>query len=102
MLRPLPPIGWNENMPVPVLPLNCRNVLHRISGEHELTTTPESPLANRVTCFLALYEKFFVAHNWLARMIEIAVPDIGLIVRHPNHQACGLDRPLRHSRRGRP
>lgn len=49
-------------------------------------TAAESALAYRVSSLLAVPEELFVRHNRPIRMIDLAMSDISLVVRNPDHE----------------
>src|ERR1019366_5428438 len=66
------------------------------AGRAPSATTAEPSLAHSVSGNLSFAEELFVAHHVLARMHFLPMSDIGLVVRHPDHQACRLGHHLTH------
>src|SRR5215469_326491 len=63
---------------------------------------PKATLAYRITGLLAFPEKFYVAHDRLARMVSLAMRYIGFVVGNADHQTRRLRRPVhRCTRRAR-
>src|SRR5947209_19248384 len=82
-------------------PVSAQVVTGQVCGVSELchNTNPTSAAAaepafpDGVTSILTFAEELLIGHNGFVRMKCPPVLQVGLVIRDPNHQASGLDRP---------
>jgi hypothetical protein len=62
-------------------------VFYLLEGQ---STTARLSVPSPVSSFLAFPEEHFVAHHRFIRVFVLHVLDVGVVIRHADHQACSL------------
>src|SRR5271166_4904378 len=75
-------------------PLNRRGAAPVCDATTGSAAAAKPPLADGVARLLTLAEEFLVAHHRHAWMVHPPMRDVGLVIRHADHEPGGLSDPL--------